>query len=508
MAAIESASLKEIIALTVQVLPLVLVPYLLKKSLDSIAGLGNLANKMTNRAGQRIKSKGKEAYGKSDFATRRKVEKDAKEAVRKQRQLKRLNETQGLKGVIKGGGLTPEMRAKAMSKLPENVQAKLKAAGVGEANALARANIISAARSADDERVKSAGTRFDDILKNKGFEAKDLVGDPDNGIKGILQQAAEDGKFIDKDGNEVVLSREEKIAAGQRYAQVANPKQLEEFATRVARSKDEGERRILKESITSAAKEKNLPGYGAKIASKIEQGIDPSDSLGIPAQAISDIKDGKVSADTLLSMGDSGVQSLFEQAKSDPEATRILSGEASKLLDASRSPDGRFGSKSVPAEGTKFHDALRSASPTWSPMAADIRSGSFSTETFSTCKDEDVRTAFKTMDQAQITTALTSLSASPESLTRAFGLAEDKDIGTALMTMDQAQITTFVNGLNSHPDEGTRNKSLARAADEVKTILDASHTKADYHGQKAPSVDSPDYKKLIALLPSYNPPIA
>lgn len=504
MASTESDALKYILSLAILNLPLVLVPLLLKKSLDSISGLGNLANKMTNRAGQRIKSKGKDAYSKSDFATRRKQEKDAKEAIRKQRQFKRLNDTQGIKGVIKGGGLTPEMRAKAMSKLPENVQARLKAAGAGEANALARANIISAARSADDERVKSAGTRFDDILKSKGFTSAELAGDDKN--PGILQRAAEDGKFTDKYGNEVVLSREEKIAAGQRYAQVANPKQLEEFANKVAKEGDEGERRILKESISMAAKEKGLPGYGAKIASKIEQGIDASEDLGIPAQAITDIKDGKVSADTLLSMGDSGVQSLFMQASSDPEATRILSGEASKLLDASRSADGRFGSKSVPAEGTKFHAALRSASPTWSPMASDIRSGTFSTETFATYKDEDVGTAFKTMDQAQVTTALTTLSASPESLTRAFGTMENKDIGNILMTMNRDQINATLKGLNSHPDEDTRNKSLNRAAGEIKTILDASHTGDDYHGRSAPSVDSPDYEKLRILLPSYSPP--
>ncbi|RWZ78372.1 MAG: hypothetical protein EOT05_01240 [Candidatus Microsaccharimonas sossegonensis] len=108
----DSAGLfSEIAAAAILVLPLFIVPGLLKKSLDSIPVLGQMANKIAGRANGNIGNKLKESYATSAFGMGRMLQKAGAENYRKRRFAEKASKG-GLYGALsKGIPLTPMQRA-------------------------------------------------------------------------------------------------------------------------------------------------------------------------------------------------------------------------------------------------------------------------------------------------------------------------------------------------------------------------------------------------------------
>ena len=98
----------QIVAAAVLVLPLFVIPTLLKKSLDSVPVLGQMANRLSSKANANVGSKVKDSYRGSKFGRGRTVRKAAKEEFRNQQYAKSLTQD-GKAGAIArvtAGGLS------------------------------------------------------------------------------------------------------------------------------------------------------------------------------------------------------------------------------------------------------------------------------------------------------------------------------------------------------------------------------------------------------------------
>lgn len=109
---------KQILAAAVLILPLFIVPSLLKKSLDSVPMLGQMASKLSNRANANVSGKVKESYKGSLFGRGRAVRRAAKEEFRNRKYAERLTQdgkAGAIANIAAGGlsslGITKQQRA-------------------------------------------------------------------------------------------------------------------------------------------------------------------------------------------------------------------------------------------------------------------------------------------------------------------------------------------------------------------------------------------------------------
>lgn len=436
-----SIDINDILAEGVKLLPLFLIPVLLKKSFNAIPALGNAVNKLSSRAGRGISKQAKKGYERSDLFAQRKSSKENKEAFLDQKRNERLQNKYNKSQM---------RRDKAISKLSPAAQEKMRASNYGTSKSLAAAQAAQAVRKREEEMVSAQSASLDRFL-GESIDGGDAI--KNAAMQGVINTAR----------GTIKLTREQKIAAGQKYAAAASPEGLIEFAEHVARSDDAGERRILKDSIGNAAKDKNMVGFGGGTLAAIESG---SKSLNINEKIVDAINEGKVTGEALLSMSPEVMKTVTAAASSNPQSNKIVQAESAKILDASVT-EGRYGNRSIPSEGTEAYRALKDMSPGWTPLLAEIKGEKTTTESIAAAPVKDLVSAFKSVERPQIDKVLVQIA--------------------------------------SIPDEKTKNEMLVNLETELKTTLDAYHLQSSPDGRPMYE-NNAEYEKLKSLMRNYTPP--
>jgi len=524
--------LPQILAAAVGVLPLFLLPGLLKSSLKSIPAIGKFASKMQERANQRVKKKGKEAYENTDFARNRALRKDFRKD-KMQKQWAKRSAKGGALGMVRGAGIPGS-----------------------EFRKYQEAQAQSAVDKAEKEQVAAAGIRLKNMRKADGSALS----------KEDYRQLASTGQMTDSNGKTIKLGGAERKAAIDQFAQSADAAELARFIEDVIPGEQDVKmRQHIAAAISGSAGAKGMPGFGGSLIGAIEQG----GSIDMGARIVSDIEAGKVTAETMLGMGSKDLELIQKAARGSSKASAILASNARKILDASVTPEGRFGSKSTPVVGSELHDKYMELDPGWvMPLETKIRSGDMTADTFEKHTDEEIGHALSSMSASQLQNALDEVKKHPDkALAAAQGARitqqirevldashngttyggrpaprlepslhdqmraaasdwtplgadvragsvsaekianySDEDIGHALIDMEATQIHDVIRTVTSHPDPTVATAQDARIAEQIRRVLDASHNGTTYGGRAAPALNGPEYAKLKSLLPSYTPP--
>jgi hypothetical protein len=158
----ENNVLGQLIALAVMVVPLFLVPSLLKGSLDAIPIVGGFANKLASRANGLVGKEAKSGFTKSTFGRSLGIRRQAKENYRSKKFAEGVSKQGSLANILaKEPGILPSQRA---------------------ANKAVDRTAIAAADKADGEEVAAAEALFrtriknpSDVIGSAGTELEDAV---------------------------------------------------------------------------------------------------------------------------------------------------------------------------------------------------------------------------------------------------------------------------------------------------------------------------------------------
>ncbi|OIP85485.1 hypothetical protein AUK57_04195 [Candidatus Saccharibacteria bacterium CG2_30_41_52] len=156
----------QIAAAAVSILPLFIIPGLLKKSLDTIPALGSLASKWSDKANSRVSSKAGDAWKNTDLARGMAARTQLKQKYRDRDYAKRLG-TSGLTRTLSGGVPMPGAEAKY-------VRRSLEGAALSAANK-ADTEDVSAQQSLLESQILAGKTTSDQAFKD-AVAKNDAVG--------------------------------------------------------------------------------------------------------------------------------------------------------------------------------------------------------------------------------------------------------------------------------------------------------------------------------------------
>lgn len=164
----------QIIAAAVLIIPLFVIPTILKKSLDAVPMLGQMAGKLQSRANKNLGNKLGDSYKNSAWGRGRTARKAARQAYRDRKFAKTITEG-GLQAKIAGaaaGGVGGLMKTKQ----GQYTQQALERAAIATNNK-ARSEDVDTAAALMLERHGNATTQIDDVAKE--LEAAAASGDGD-----------------------------------------------------------------------------------------------------------------------------------------------------------------------------------------------------------------------------------------------------------------------------------------------------------------------------------------
>lgn len=176
--------LGRLVALAVMVLPLFLVPSLLKSSLNAVPAIGNFANKVATRANGLVGRQAKQGYAKSTFGRSAAIRKQAKETYRASKFATGVKDSKIASFLAKEPGILPSQRAanKAVDRTAIAAADKADMEEVGAAETLLRSK-----HSDPTTLIKQAGIEFRDAV-SKGDSVRARAAQSvllNNGGKGI-----------------------------------------------------------------------------------------------------------------------------------------------------------------------------------------------------------------------------------------------------------------------------------------------------------------------------------
>lgn len=299
----------DILAESIKILPLFLIPVLLKKSFNAIPALGNAVNKLSSRAGRGISKQAKKGYQRSDFA---RYAADAK-AGREEKLFNKYAERASKRGVIGTG---------------------LRGGGFGQTGRDTRIRAMAAKNAAEQEKIKRSGILLDQFTKDDGT----LLNKEDLGR--IARGENIDYDYIDKNGvrqsrtiQAKQFTNEDRVAAGQRYARAANHTELQTFAAHVDSIEDNVLRANLADAIASSPVGSSSTILGGKAISDIKQGRGARGvDIDFKQIALGNVRSGKANPEALAS---ASVEELttYVEALAAPGATAVDIKTASDAIE-------------------------------------------------------------------------------------------------------------------------------------------------------------------------------
>jgi hypothetical protein len=321
----------QIIASAVLILPLFVVPMLLKKSLDSIPMLGQLASKLSTKANGNIGKKLKESYQGSLAGRGAAYRKAGRESFRQKKFAERVS---------KGG---------ASRFFASGI-------GIGEANKAGNEMLVKSALEAQQkavaEEVSAAQAQIDD-LNLTGTQKLELA------VKGSLEGTTADGKKFSLSGDSSRKAAIKDLMANG---------SVEEIHSIVAQSRKGGSLAHLAQSVSTAAGAAGVgskdPALGGKQLGAISQGEFDYEKAVKQAAA-----DGKYNSEAFASMDNQARQRAIEVAQKAAAA-----GDTSILETLQQSAAGVIKSPVLSSKAAGNGDAtaqintLLSSSPGGAPL--------------------------------------------------------------------------------------------------------------------------------------------
>jgi len=288
----DTNNLGQIVSAAILVLPLFVVPGLLKKSLDGVGSLGTKMNGWGEKLGGMAGRKGSEAYGNSRVAQYKKYvgQEDAKRRA--------LIQSGTYSG--RGGNYNPR---NLMSKMNKGIN-ESKYSGEFGKRALTQGYAIADAQ--DAEGIKNSTSLLDNMringqpLTQAQMMEIALGGDVTNGKTGSERSV------LSKAGNFDTYSR---IAAVQKAGKIATVSEAHQLLEASADPSNASIRKSIASAIAGSSVVGKAPYLGGKTIGQIEQG-----TASVNGAALDALKSGKITAES-LSVGDpTAISKLVEVA--------------------------------------------------------------------------------------------------------------------------------------------------------------------------------------------------
>lgn len=289
----------QIVAAAIGILPLFVVPTLLKNSLNAIPMAGKFANKLAggDKLGKRFNAAAKEGYQKTDIARSLNINKARSEQKRQAGWANRMQKNRILGAPARLGAL-------------------------GNTDAV-KAQAFSAVDKAEEQAVTDASSLLDHMQQN----AQPLDNDQ---LKALM--AGQDVDITDANGNRVTrkaseFNRYHRMAAAKKLApQTRGYRDAVGFANAAAHATDPAERAHYLKMANDIPAVKDSPTLGRAMG-QIQSGIPAGQNIDMEQFRRDAIVQGKYTADSFTSIDTDELSDVLATAQSTPfgsDERRIL----------------------------------------------------------------------------------------------------------------------------------------------------------------------------------------
>jgi len=321
--------LGSIVAAGVSVIPLFVVPTLLKQSLNAIPAIGKFASGLQSKASGNIGKQIKSGYQRGDMSRSRAAKSQIRDTRRNQAYAGRAA-AGGFRGFLAGGGI---------------------------ASGDTKERIKSAAIAAQDKAEEDSISQSVSVLSRMGPGGTSLTPDQYRDIA-----MGKDVQIKDNNGNLRTVQAKsftsnQRIAATREYMKSARADEVMQFAQHASMVTDSRERKYLAQAIGGSSAASKSTILGGSTVGAIEAGS--ASGIDFKSMARDNIGKGKVTAEALSTMDQAESSIYLDAAQSTPQG----STERQMLIDAHASFMAAPNLRGKVAQGSQHAlniDAMRS----------------------------------------------------------------------------------------------------------------------------------------------------